>query len=150
VPEVIRLVRDLTRPVAVADWPEGVSHVPFSATLAPEVHALMQRVYANGGGSVAADFDSWWAATRHDAEFDASLCFVAVAAGRPVGFVLSWNSAFLKDVVVDPDWQGKGIGSALLATALRALAERGHAEAALKVHADNVRARHVYEGMGFR
>jgi ribosomal protein S18 acetylase RimI-like enzyme len=150
VPEVIRLTRDLTLPIVEPTWPAGVMLLPFSASVAPQVHALMLRAYAAGFGSVPPDFDTWWAATRHDPEFDAGLCFIAAAGDRPVGFALCWTTAFIKDLVVDPDWQGRSIGSAVLCTALRALAARGHAEAALKVHADNVRARRLYAAAGFR
>ena len=145
----LRLVRDLTSPIAVPAWPKGVTLVPFSATLAPRVHDLMQCAYADGGGSVPPAFDAWWAATRHDTEFDAGLCIVAAKAEQPVGFALCWTSGFLKDLVVDPAWQGHGIGTALLRTALQALKARGHREAALKVHADNERARRLYAANGF-
>lgn len=149
-PTHLRLVRDLGAPIPAAVWPPDVSVAPFSASLAPQVHVLMQRAYATGGGSVPADFESWWATTRHDPEFDACLCFVAVAGGAPVGFALCWTSGFIKDLVVDPGRHGRGIGSALLATALAAIAARGHGEAALRVHADNERALRLYARAGFR
>jgi ribosomal protein S18 acetylase RimI-like enzyme len=149
VPELFLLTRDLTRPIAEPVWPDEVSLVPFSATLAPKAHALMQAAYANGGGSVPPDFDSWWAATRHDPEFDAGLCFVAAANGEPIGFSLCWTPGFVKDLVVHPDWQGRGIGTALLRTALQAFASRGLRQAALKVQTDNIRARRLYAEAGF-
>lgn len=150
-PDPIRMVCDLREQLpAVAAWPEGVTLVPFSAANAPAVHALMRLAYAGGGGSVPAAFDSWWAATRHDAEFDASLCFVAAHGDDPVGFVLCWTSSFVKDVVVHPDWQRRGIASALLLAALRALAYRGQRETTLKVHADNAPAQSLYARLGFR
>ena len=79
----LRLTRDLTRPIDDPVWPPGVTLAPFSATLAPKVHALMRAAYAGGGGSVPEDFDTWGSATRHDPEFNASLCFVAVADDEP-------------------------------------------------------------------
>ena len=145
----LRLVRDLGAQVPGPVWPADVAPTTFSASVAPRVHDLMQRAYADGGGSVPPAFDAWWAATRHDTEFDAGLCFVAAKAEQPVGFALCWTSGFLKDLVVDPAWQGHGIGTALLRTALQALKARGHREAALKVHADNERARRLYAANGF-
>lgn len=148
-PGHLRLVRDLTAPIAVPAWPDGVALVPFSATLAPRVHALMLAAYANGGGSVPLHFDSWWAATRHDPEFDARLCFVVTSAGEPAGFALCWTSGFMKDLVVHPGHQGRGVGRALLLTALQVFKACGHREAALKVHADNMAARRLYVACGF-
>ena len=146
----LRLTRDLSGPTPVPTWPEHVRLAPFSATLAPPVHALLLRAYAEGGGTVPAEFDAWWAMTRHDPEFDASLCFVAVAGNQPVGFALCWTTGFIKDLVVDPDWRGKGIGSALLLTAFAAFRDQGLREVSLKVLTDNMRARRLYARMGFR
>lgn len=146
----VRLICDLGRPLPEPAWPAGVARVPFGASLAPAVHGLMRLAYADGGGSVPAAFDTWWAATRHDREFDASLCFVAAAAGEPVGFVLCWTSSFVKDVVVNPGWRRHGIGTALLSSALGDLRRRGHRAATLKMHADNTAARRLYDRFGFR
>lgn len=148
--DALRLTRDLTMPFARPQWPAGVTEVPFSATLAPRVHALMRLAYGNGGGTVPADFDTWWAATRHDPEFDANLCIVAVTNGEPVGFALCWTSSFVKDLVVHPDWRQKGLGTALLLRAFELLAARGCNEVALKVLADNMTARRLYVRLGFR
>jgi ribosomal protein S18 acetylase RimI-like enzyme len=150
VPVSIRLVRDLAIAVGDARWPEGVALVPFRAALAPQAHALLQRAYATGGGSVPAEFDTWWAQTRHDSEFDANLCFVAAARAEPVGFALCWTSAFIKDIVVDPAFQRQGIGEALLLTAFNAFARRGAKAVTLKAHVDNVDALRLYRRLGFR
>lgn len=150
VDDAFRLTRDLTVPFAPPQWPAGVSEVPFSATLAPQVHALMRLAYANGGGSVPEDFDTWWAGSRHDPEFDANLCIVAVADNEPVGFALCWTSSFVKDLVVHPNWRNQGLGTVLLLRVFELLAARGHREVALKVLADNMAARRLYAGLGFR
>lgn len=149
-PEHLRLTRDLTQPLPEPRWPAGVALADFSATLAPKVHALLRLAYAKGGGSVPADVDGWWAATRHDPEFDAGLVLVAMAGDAPVAVALCWTSAFVKDFVVHPDWQRQGLGKALLLAALRRLAARGHETAALKVETDNARARRLYARLGFR
>lgn len=144
------LSRDLGQAIAVPIWPRGVGLAPFSASIAPKVHALMLLSYAKGGGGVPAQFDRWWAMTRHDPEFDANLCVVATAGGEPVGFALCWSSAFIKDLVVRPDWRRRGLGTALLQRASILLGMRGHQRIELKVLADNIAARRVYAHVGFR
>jgi ribosomal protein S18 acetylase RimI-like enzyme len=47
-------------------------------------------------------------------------------------------------------WRRRGIASALLADSLSALRDRGLAEAALGVDAENPRALALYEGLGFK
>jgi ribosomal protein S18 acetylase RimI-like enzyme len=149
-PEPVRLTRDLKLPSGEAHWPAAVTLAPFGAALAPKAHALLVLAYARGGGAVPEAFDSWWAATRHDPEFDAGLCFCAVDGTELVGFALCWNSAFVKDLVVHPHYRGLGIGEGLLRTAFSAFKQRGFEEIALKVQPDNMRARRLYARVGFR
>ena len=113
------------------------------------IHALLQRAYSNGYGRVVPDWLDWWEALRADSEFDPSLCFVAKAEGEMIGFCLCWTSSFVKDLVVAPEWQGRGLGAALLATAMTALRERGATVVQLKVVTVNAGARRLYERMGF-
>ena len=148
--EPIRLVRDLSQPIGEIRWPVGVGLQPFSATLAPRAHALLRDCYENGYGIVPVDFDAWWAATRHDSEFDASLCFCAVQNGNLVGFALCWTSAFVKDIGVSSQFRRQGIGEALLRTAFHSFRLRGAPTLALKVQPDNDTARRLYGKLGFR
>ncbi len=85
--------------------------------------------------------------------------FVAEVDDRPVGFVAcdaNWFSFFedegvgeIHEIFVRPDWQGRGIGSALLLKALDYARERGRRIAGLWVGVGNVRARRFYEKFGF-
>ena len=145
----IRLTRDLREPFPDPIWPAGIVVRTLTPADAPRVHALMELCYENGFGGVP-DYETWWATTRHDDEYDPTLCLVAAADGeRPVGFALVWNSAFIKDLVVRPDWQGRGLGSALLSETFATLKGRGFESVALKVNAENHKARSLYARMGF-
>jgi ribosomal protein S18 acetylase RimI-like enzyme len=148
--EAVRLVRDLTGPLAAPRWPAGIRLAPLGATLAPRAHALLRAAYAQGFGSVPQNFDTWWPPTRHDPEFDAALCFCAVAEETLVGFALCWTSGFVKDIAVAPPQRRRGIGAALLDAAATTFQQRGLTRLALKVHADNVGARRLYARLGFR
>jgi ribosomal protein S18 acetylase RimI-like enzyme len=55
-----------------------------------------------------------------------------------------------ENISTSPRWRGRGVASALISRALRALRERGITEAALGVDAQNeTGALHLYEKMGF-
>jgi ribosomal protein S18 acetylase RimI-like enzyme len=149
-PDPVRLVRDLGLPIGQPRWPPRTSLAPFTATLAPKAHALMIECYRSGFGTTPADFDTWWAATRHDSEFDSSLCFCVMQDERLVGFEHCWTSAFIKDIVVQPLVRRQGIGEALLRHAFAIFRARGCTEIALKVNAANVAARRLYGRLGFR
>lgn len=75
--------------------------------------------------------------------------------GKPAGYaMLLFNTgtslARLYSLAVDPDWQGKGIGRALMqATEEHAIAH-GCVAMRLEVRADGKRARGLYESQGYR
>lgn len=148
-PDFLLLKRDLAVPTPSPVWPDDVRLVPFAVADVKAIHALLQRAYAGGFGGVVPDWLDWWEALRADSEFDRDLCFVAKAEGEVVGFCLCWTSSFVKDLVVAPEQQGRGIGEALLLTALAALQARGAAEVRLKVVTGNAGARRLYARLGF-
>jgi GNAT superfamily N-acetyltransferase len=55
----------------------------------------------------------------------------------------------IEDLLVKPEWRGRGIGSSLLEAAERAAAERGCARVGLNVATENVRARELYARRGY-
>jgi mycothiol synthase len=85
--------------------------------------------------------------------FDPAGFFVAIAAGRMVGF--HWTKQHqdqLGEVYVlgvDPAAGGQGLGKALLATGLRHLKRRGNTRVQLYVEADHGAAIALYSAYGF-
>jgi GNAT superfamily N-acetyltransferase len=82
--------------------------------------------------------------------------WVAINAGSPVGFVAvklhpedSMGEIYM--VVVDPDFQGRGIGSALIKFALDWMKDAGMSIAMVETGGDpgHSAARHTYEKVGF-
>ncbi|OJF92426.1 GNAT family N-acetyltransferase [Pararhizobium antarcticum] len=63
---------------------------------------------------------------------------------------IAQRSAFISDFHILPAHQGKGFGKTALGLIEARLAAEGLTEIRLRVAADNVRARHVYETSGFR
>ena len=77
--------------------------------------------------------------------------YIAEIDGRVVGYRLaehSQNHVYLHGLFVDPDYQGRGIGRALLKVPL--LIAQPHDTIHLVVLRGNTRARHLYESEGFR
>lgn len=88
-----------------------------------------------------------------------TLFLVAEAAGRPVGFVVvdagwrDWNGrrvGEIHELVVHPDYWGKGIGRQLVEAALAHVREQGLRRAGLWVGMRNERALAFYRRLGFR
>jgi ribosomal protein S18 acetylase RimI-like enzyme len=129
-------------------WPAAIDVRTFIPEDARSVHSLLEHGYRAGGGSVPA-FDVWLPEMLGDAEYDPELWFVAHDHSVLVGAVLCWTSAFVKDLVVQETWRGRGIGEALMRHAFRAFHARGVSAVELKVHADNEGAVRLYERLGF-
>ena len=148
-PDFLLLKRDLAAPIPLPVWPDGVRLVRLEVTDVKAIHALLQRAYVSGFGSVEPDWLDWWEALRADSEFDRDLCFVAKSEDEVVGFCLCWTTSFVKDLVVAPEEQGRGIGEALLLAALLVLQARGATGVRLKVVTANAGARRLYARLGF-
>lgn len=79
-------------------------------------------------------------------------CLVAVADTGPVGYllaVLDSQRAYLPELAVGADWQGRGVGSELLATGCTRLREKGIEGVRVTARATDSRARRFYEDRGF-
>jgi ribosomal protein S18 acetylase RimI-like enzyme len=82
--------------------------------------------------------------------------FVWEQGGRVVGTtgvrrVHSLSRGWIvSNVAVHPDWQGQGIGRAMLEAALDFARDHGGAWVILQVRDDNPAARRLYDGLGFR
>jgi ribosomal protein S18 acetylase RimI-like enzyme len=83
---------------------------------------------------------------------DASM--LAVGPAGPAGVLLasqlSSSNGHVCQVSVDPEEQGRGLGTALLVNALQAMRKRGLATASLSVTVGNARAYGLYGRLGFR
>ncbi len=60
------------------------------------------------------------------------------------------GTGYIQRVYVDPEWWGRGVGTALVNRAMELLAERGYLQAALQVLENNKKARAFYEKRGWR
>jgi ribosomal protein S18 acetylase RimI-like enzyme len=87
-----------------------------------------------------------------DRHFDASTISVIRAGGRDAGAIRleqREGALYIAVLEVTPESQGRGLGTAVLRHVLaRAAAERR--PVVLRVHKTNIRARRLYERLGFR
>lgn len=139
--------RNLAEVVPAVAWPEGIFLSEYRPELAEAVHHLMERGYLEGGGRVPA-LDVWQQRFETDPEYDPSLCFIALDAEGIVGVCQCWTSAYIKNLVVHPRAQGRGLGRALLLHAFEVFRQRREGFVDLKVLEDNVRAQRLYESAG--
>lgn len=58
-------------------------------------------------------------------------------------------SAVIEDVVVEPEWQGRGIGKMMMKKALQICNERGCYKVTISSNLKRVRAHAFYESLGF-
>lgn len=139
--------RDLGQGVPAIEWPNGIELNTYSVEQAAAVHELMQIGYHEGGGRVPA-LDVWQQQYETDAEYDPALCFIASDADGVLGVAQCWTSSYIKNLVVHPRAQGRGLGRALLLHAFKAFQDRREGFVDLKVLEDNLRARQLYEKSG--
>jgi ribosomal protein S18 acetylase RimI-like enzyme len=145
----LRMRIDLRSETPQPAWPEGSSVRGFHESDGPWLHALLERGYRNGGGSVPL-YEVWLPALMGDSEFDPELCFLVEVGDELAAAAICWTSGFVKDIVVAETWRRHGLGEALLRLVFRAFDRRGADHVELKVHADNAPAVRLYERVGMR
>lgn len=142
--------RDLHAPIMPAPLPDGVALVPFSREVAPACHALMDVVYADGFGGNRPYAEWWtWLTENQFADYAPQHMYVARSGDGIVGFCHGWEEPFIKDLVVAGAWRKRGLGSALLTSALEGYRAAGAASVDLKTDVDNVTAQSLYRRLGF-
>lgn len=153
-----RSLQELPEPARV----DGVAVVPFDAERDDEVRRAYNLAFAEHHGSSERDRESWQRLYTGTRSFRPDLSVLALGGEGVVGFVLAWvfeadtaargyREVHYGQIGVLPSGRGRGLGSAMIATALREAAVRDCATAALDVDSDNVTgALRLYEGLGFR
>ena len=143
----------LANPPARPEAPGGItirSFRPGSDDRA--VHQLVQEAFAEGWDHQEQPFDEWRAFMMDRDTFDPTLWFIATHGDEVVGTALCPNypdMGWIRQVAVRSPHRRRGIGRALLLTALHEFAARGRTRAGLTVEADNrTRAGSLYEGAG--
>lgn len=117
--------------------------------------AVGMRAWASNIFSFEPELPGMRAHVEHAYQAFAEEHFARVLVAEVDGVILGWgarekNDDYISDMWVDPDYQGQGIGSAILAALKSAIAAAGYATARLESHARNAGAIRLYEREGFR
>ncbi|MCH4871769.1 GNAT family N-acetyltransferase [Pseudomonas sp. TMW22091] len=141
------LRKDLREPLLAVRWPDDVTLATLKPQWLPQAHALLDQAYSGGMGSIES-IAHWQHALVHDAEYDPQLCFALLRNGQVIAFAQAWTSAFLKDLIVHPDHQRRGLGDALLSHVFAVFEQRREACVDLKVMEHNHTALCLYQKHG--
>jgi ribosomal protein S18 acetylase RimI-like enzyme len=146
-PNNVRLRRMLDGALQAPVWPAGFSLRTFEPADAPDVHALLTRVFDDGADG---PFEEWWARICGDAEFDPRLFFlVDDEHGRLAAVAWAWTSAFVRDVAVDPGARRRGLAEALMRHVFAVFQARGAPPVDLKTDlVANADAARLYRRLG--
>jgi mycothiol synthase len=149
-----RMVRSLENLPAAGELPTGFRLRPIDADRdAVALHAVDAASFAAAPDYVPeslAQFTEEWLGS-HD--FDGALSRAVTEEERVVGFLLAGRrpdegAGYVHILAVAPDFQDRGLGTAMLRSTFAAFAEAGLREARLGVASYNPRGLHVYERSG--
>jgi mycothiol synthase len=144
---------DLPEGIPEPEWPEGVSVRTYGGEEAEarEIKELLDLAYAEEFHHQPATFENWSRFMFEDPMFDAAVWFLAEADAKIVGAALNWDEGYIKDLVVHPDWRGRGLGKALVYQTFGAFKRRGLPRVTLKTDSNNpTDAWRLYERVGMR
>lgn len=126
-----------------------------TAADAEALHALNAASFADSEDDQPASLAAFSARHLQAHDLDPTLSCVALHSERVVGFLLArrWQEqsvGYVALLAVDPEQQGRGLGTALLQRALARFETAGLGEAQLSVAGDNPRALALYENVGMQ
>lgn len=96
-------------------------------------------------------WDDAWQAEHFERTWQPEACRIVLRQGAPVGLLSVWqeeDSLFLSQVLVHPDHQNQGIGSALVRDVM-ARAQAMNLPVRLQVLLENTAALRLYQRLGF-
>ena len=142
---------DLPPEIPAPAWPEGVAVRTFRAEDAHEVKDLLDLAYKEEFHHTPAAYENWRRFMLEDPMFDPEAWFLAVADGQIVAAALNWDEGYVKDLVVHPDWRGRGLGKALMLQTFGEFSRRGLTRVTLKTDSNNpTGAWRLYERVGMK
>ncbi len=147
----VSLSQSLAASPPQANLPAGYTMRPLAGM--SEVDAYVEAHRSSFGSGMMTS--EWRARTLQTPEYDPELDLVVIAPdGRIAGFCVGWLAPELRAGQIEPfgvaaDFQGRGIGHALLCEILARFKAKGAHMAMVEVYASSAPARRAYEAAGF-
>jgi mycothiol synthase len=136
---------------AQVEWPDGISIRTFRPDDAEAVKELLDLAYREEPHHTPLPFEDWKTFMLGDPSFDPEAWFLALDGEQIVGAALNWKEGYVKDLVVHPDWRGRGLGKSLMLQTFAEFARRGVERVTLKTDSINpTRAWRLYERVGMK
>jgi len=151
-----RMRRELDAPTPEPVWPAGVQVRPFDLERdAHAAHRIVEDAFLDvGDDRPPKDFATWAAGMLDPERFDAELYLVAEQQGEAVAVCLAQpmpGFGHVRQLAVEREHRGSGLGLALLHESFRRHAARGLPATVLGVDAANATgATRLYERAGMR
>jgi mycothiol synthase len=147
---LVHLSLSLVEPIAKTPFPDGFTVRPLRGESEVADYVTLHRA---AFGSTAMTVE-WRARTLHMDGYVPELdLFVIAPDGKPAAFCIGWMHGAegqIEPIGVHPDYQGHGLGRALLLDALDRMRERGATVAHIESYTDNDPARGLYESIGYQ
>ena len=140
---------DLPNPV----WPEGVIVRTADLTQdAPTIHQLIQTSF-HLPGREPQSYADWYSFMVRPDIFQPDLWFLAMLGEEMIGVSLCFpysDVAWVRQLGVLPEWQGQGLGAALLHHSFQEFKRRGYAQVGLTVESGRPNSYTFYQKVGMR
>jgi mycothiol synthase len=147
---MVYLVRPLNHPLEPSALPESFTARPLLGQSEVEAYVELHRA-AFGSKYMTID---WRRRSLTMPQYNPELdLFIIAPDGRPAAFCIGWihgGKGQVEPLGVHPDFQGLGLGRAILHEGLRRLQQQGASEAYVDSWAGNETAINLYQSDGFR
>ena len=146
------LVRDLTLPIRVHSFPKSAITLPWDQNTRDLFFNTYISAFSTRPYLPPTTAQTWIEDYEDNPDFYPEQSMLALFEGQPAGFITCLkikNYAWVGQMGVVPEFRGKGIGKALLSSALRQFNQMGFTEAGIHVNKNNQNAASLYESVGF-
>lgn len=150
-----RMEVDLERPLAGADWPEGITVRAFRSGDEHTFYEVHQETFEDTWEPIRESYEEWTHWLLQPPEFAPELWFLATAGEEPAAFAICnphptrAELGWVKILGVRRAWRRRGLGRALLLHVFGEFSSRGFRTAGLGVDAESLTgANKLYEQVG--
>jgi ribosomal protein S18 acetylase RimI-like enzyme len=150
---IFQMRKDVTADLPDPVWPEGV--VVRTADLeqdAAAIHQLVQTAF-HLPGRESQPYADWYSFMVRSDIFQPDFWFLAMMGEEMIGVSLCFpysDIGWVRQLAVLPEWQGRGLGAALLRHSFQALKQRGYTQVGLTVESERPDSYAFYQRVGMR